>query len=52
MARFAIRARVERIRTLCAGVAPGGGRIMQCIANRGGDLSAPCRDVLVPFMVR
>jgi len=40
------------IRTLCAGVAPGGGRIMQCIANRGGDLSAPCRDVLVPFMVR
>jgi len=40
------------IRMLCAGVAPGGGRIMQCIANRGGDLSAPCRDVLVPFMVR
>lgn len=40
------------IRTLCAGVAPGGGRIMQCIANRGGDLSPACKDVLVPFMVR
>lgn len=40
------------IRMLCAGVAPGGGRIMQCIANRGGDLSAPCRDVLVPFMAQ
>lgn len=40
------------IRTLCSGVAPGGGRIMQCIANRGADLSPACRDVLVPFMVR
>lgn len=40
------------IRTLCAGVAPGGGRIMQCIANRGADLSPACKDVLVPFMVR
>lgn len=40
------------IRALCAGVAPGGGRIMQCIANRGADLSPACKDVLVPFMVR
>ena len=32
------------IRTLCAGVAPGGGRIMQCIANRAADLSPACRD--------
>jgi hypothetical protein len=40
------------IRTLCAGVAPGGGRIMQCISNRGADLSPACKDVLVPFMVR
>ncbi|WP_428138751.1 cysteine rich repeat-containing protein [Bradyrhizobium sp.] len=40
------------IRTLCAGVAPGGGRIMQCIANRGPQLSPACRDVLVPFMAR
>lgn len=40
------------IRTLCAGVAPGGGRIMQCIANRAANLSPACKDVLVPFMVR
>jgi Cysteine rich repeat len=40
------------IRTLCAGVAPGGGRIMQCIANRAGDLSPACRDVLAPFVAR
>ena len=40
------------IRTLCAGVAPGGGRIMQCIANRAADLSPGCKDVLVPFMAR
>ena len=40
------------IRTLCAAVAPGGGRIMQCIANRAADLSPACRDVLTPFMAR
>jgi hypothetical protein len=40
------------IRTLCAGVAPGGGRIMQCIANRAADLSPACKDVLTPFMAR
>ncbi|MFO1110739.1 MAG: hypothetical protein U1E61_16285 [Bradyrhizobium sp.] len=40
------------IRSLCAGVAPGGGRIMQCVANRAADLSPACKDVLVPFMVR
>jgi len=40
------------IRTLCPGVAPGGGRIMQCIANRAGDLSPACRDVLTPFIAR
>jgi Cysteine rich repeat len=40
------------IRTLCAGVAPGGGRIMQCVANRAADLSPACKDVLVPFMAR
>jgi hypothetical protein len=40
------------IRTLCAGVAPGGGRIMQCIANRAGDLSPECRNVLTPFIAR
>ena len=40
------------IRTLCAGVAPGGGRIMQCIANRAADLSPACKDVLAPFIAR
>ena len=40
------------IRTLCAGVAPGGGRIMQCISNRAADLSPACKDVLTPFMAR
>jgi hypothetical protein len=40
------------IRTLCAGVAPGGGRIMQCISNRAADLSPACREVLTPFAAR
>ena len=40
------------IRTLCAGVAPGGGRIMQCISNRAGDLSPACREVLAPYAAR
>jgi cysteine rich repeat protein len=40
------------VRALCAGVAPGGGRIMQCIANRAADLSPACRDVLTPFIAR
>ncbi len=40
------------IRTLCAGVAPGGGRIVQCISNRAASLSPACKDVLAPFVVR
>jgi hypothetical protein len=40
------------IRTLCAGVAPGGGRIVQCISNRAASLSPACRDVLAPFAAR
>ncbi len=40
------------IRTLCAGVAPGGGRIMECISNRAADLSPACREVLAPFAAR
>lgn len=40
------------IRSLCAGVAPGGGRIMQCIANRAADLSPTCKEVLAPFAAR
>ncbi|WP_454652204.1 hypothetical protein [Bradyrhizobium liaoningense] len=40
------------IRTLCAGVAPGGGRIIQCISNRAASLSPACKDVLAPFVAR
>jgi hypothetical protein len=40
------------IRTLCAGVAPGGGRIIQCISNRATSLSPACKDVLAPFAAR
>lgn len=40
------------IRSLCAGVAPGGGRIVQCIASNGASLSPGCRDVLAPFAAR
>jgi hypothetical protein len=40
------------IRTLCAGVAPGGGRIIQCISNRAASLSPACRDVLAAFAAR
>ncbi|PPQ14824.1 hypothetical protein CV770_34880 [Bradyrhizobium sp. AC87j1] len=40
------------IRKLCAGVAPGGGRIIQCISNRAASLSPACKDVLAPFAAR
>ena len=40
------------IRTLCAGVAPGGGRIVQCIASNAASLSPGCKDVLAPFAAR
>ncbi|HCX18783.1 MAG TPA: hypothetical protein DHH36_18080, partial [Afipia sp.] len=37
------------VRTLCGGVAPGGGRIVQCLAVRAGSLSPACKDVLSQF---
>ena len=40
------------VRALCAGVPPGGGRIMQCIADRAADLSPSCKEVLAPFAAR
>jgi hypothetical protein len=40
------------VRALCSGVAPGGGRIMQCISSRAADLSPACKEVLAPFMAR
>jgi hypothetical protein len=35
--------------TLCNGVAPGGGRILQCLSVRSASLSPACRDVLAQF---
>jgi Cysteine rich repeat len=40
------------VRTLCAGVAPGGGRIAQCLATNAASLSPACKDVLAPFAAR
>lgn len=40
------------IRTLCAGVEPGGGRIIQCISGNAASLSPGCKDVLAPFAAR
>jgi hypothetical protein len=37
------------VRALCAGVQPGGGRIMQCLAVQSGSLSPACRGVLGQF---
>jgi hypothetical protein len=37
------------IRTLCAGVTPGGGRIAQCLASQAGAISPACRQVLAEF---
>jgi hypothetical protein len=40
------------IRALCAGVVPGGGRIIECISSRAADLSPACKEVLAPFAAR
>lgn len=37
------------VRALCGGVAPGGGRIVQCLAVRAASLSPACKDVLAQF---
>lgn len=37
------------VRTLCGGVAPGGGRIVQCLAVRAASLSPACKEVLGQF---
>jgi len=40
------------VRTLCAGVAPGGGRIARCLATNAASLSPACKEVLAPFAAR
>jgi hypothetical protein len=37
------------VRALCGGVAPGGGRLMQCLAVQSASLSPDCRGVLTQF---
>jgi hypothetical protein len=37
------------VRTICGGVAPGGGRILQCLATNAAQLSPACQDVLSQF---
>jgi hypothetical protein len=37
------------VRTLCAGVQPGGGRIVRCLAVQSASLSPACRSVLGQF---
>jgi hypothetical protein len=37
------------VRSLCAGVPPGGGRIVQCLATNAASLSPACKDVLSQF---
>jgi hypothetical protein len=40
------------VRSLCGGVAPGGGRIAQCLAGNAASLSPACRQVLSQFATR
>ena len=40
------------VRSICGGVQPGVGRIVQCLATNAGSLSPACRDVLAPFAAR
>jgi Cysteine rich repeat len=40
------------VRSLCGGVAPGGGRIVQCLASNAASLSPACKEVLGQFAAR
>jgi hypothetical protein len=40
------------VRSLCAGVDPGGGRILQCLVSNASSLSPDCRAVLSEFAAR
>jgi hypothetical protein len=37
------------VRSICGGVAPGGGRIVQCLATNAASLSPTCKEVLGQF---
>jgi hypothetical protein len=37
------------VRALCGGVAPGGGRIVRCLATQAASLSPACKEVLAQF---
>lgn len=37
------------VRSVCGGVAPGGGRIVQCLATNAASLSPACKEVLSQF---
>jgi hypothetical protein len=37
------------VRSLCGGVQPGGGRIVQCLATQAASLSPACKEVLGQF---
>ena len=39
----------EDVRALCPGVAPGGGRIIECLVSQSAKLSPSCRSVLGQF---
>jgi hypothetical protein len=40
------------VRALCGGVAPGGGRIVQCLVTQAASISPACKSVLAQFAVR
>ena len=40
------------VRSICGGVQPGGGRIVQCLAINAAQLSPACKDVLSQFAAR
>src|SRR6266403_1539513 len=40
------------VRSLCGGVQPGGGRIVQCLATQAASLSPACKEVLSQFAAR
>jgi hypothetical protein len=40
------------VRSLCGGVMPGGGRIVQCLASNAASLSPACKEVLGQFAAR